>query len=252
LTGNYKPKIPGDDTGAWERLHLIPFKSYVPPQNRKKHLREQILKQEHEGILAWCVKGCLYLQNAGSLTKPGCVNDEVDIYRNEMDTVGQWLDECCEVVIGGRTPSSQLYNSYKAFCESIDATWMSQTAFGKDLENRGFTKYRVGQERGREGLLLTKNSEEVTGLTSMTGFLRKPHESNTIEKLLEKPVIPDIQSQQPVTVERDGLMTGLCNPSHDPNYPDQPCWICELDDWQLDENMNYICPNGHPWCKVRQ
>jgi len=158
ITGNYKPIIPGDDSGAWERIHLIPFKSYVPPEKRVKRLREDVLSKEYSGILLWCINGYIELQEIGDLKKPKCVMDEVKIYQNDMDSIGQWLDECCNVNPKFKCSTDNLYNSYKEYCTRNELNYKSKTAFGTDLGNRGFQKYREGNDRGRIGVDLKGES----------------------------------------------------------------------------------------------
>ena len=51
--------------------------------------------EELPGILAWAVRGCLAWQEADSLREPAAVVEATQGYRDEMDTLAQFLEECC-------------------------------------------------------------------------------------------------------------------------------------------------------------
>ena len=53
-------------------------------------------KGELPGILAWAVRGCrLWLEEGGMLHPPGDVVKATESYREEMDRLVPFLDDCC-------------------------------------------------------------------------------------------------------------------------------------------------------------
>src|SRR5262249_7628395 len=89
LVTNPKPTVTGTDNGIWRRIRLIPFTARFPDGDLRTdpHLPEK-LASEVEGILAWCVRGCLEWQQIG-LKAPQRVLAATEEYRADEDVVGQ-------------------------------------------------------------------------------------------------------------------------------------------------------------------
>ena len=64
--------------------------------NERDHGLLMKLKAEMPGILNWAIRGCLDWQQGG-LKPPAIVTDAVRAYREESDTLGRFISECCEV-----------------------------------------------------------------------------------------------------------------------------------------------------------
>ncbi|MDR3453019.1 MAG: phage/plasmid primase, P4 family [Rhodoferax sp.] len=134
IAGNHKPMIRGRDNGIWRRIRLIPFEVTIPPQQRDKHLQEK-LRTELPGILNWAIKGCLDWQNAG-LTEPTVVTNAVTSYREEMDVIGQWMQDCCTVAANLECKSGNAYQSYKIWAEQNGYKPMAAGTFSRDFAYR--------------------------------------------------------------------------------------------------------------------
>lgn len=59
-----------------------------------------------------------------------------------MDVIAEFLLECCEVDIPDEIASSELYKTYKHWCEDNGERGVSQTKFSLMLEERDFVKER--------------------------------------------------------------------------------------------------------------
>src|SRR5690606_9649428 len=102
LVTNPKPHMPADDNALWERVLLIPFEqrflSNPNPAAANEHQADSKLKeklqQESSGILAWLVRGFLAWQSSG-LNAPDTVKAATETYREEEDTIGLFLADCC-------------------------------------------------------------------------------------------------------------------------------------------------------------
>jgi P4 family phage/plasmid primase-like protien len=137
LATNHKPVIRGTDYAIWRRIKTIPFTVKIPEDKKDPRLLDK-LKADLPGILRWAVEGCLAWQENG-LRDPSDVTEAGHVYQQEMDIIGQFLDECCSIQparFGVRTQSSVLY---QAVCK-YSGEPMTQTAFSERLSERGFTK----------------------------------------------------------------------------------------------------------------
>lgn len=136
LATNHKPAVRGTDRGIWRRIRLIPFAVQIPEAERDQHLGEK-LAAELPGILAWAVAGCQLWQRQG-LGVPVVVQQATEAYRAEMDVLGAFLSECCELASGYSCGATELYLTYKQWSDSSGHRYDSQTAFGRKLSDRGF------------------------------------------------------------------------------------------------------------------
>jgi putative DNA primase/helicase len=133
LAVNDKPIIRGTDLAMWERIRLIPFEVFLKPEERDKHLGEK-LRAELPGILTWAVKGCLEWQRYDGLKEPDDVKQATAAYRKEMDTLGQFLDECCTRSAQVRVKASTLYKAYQEWCADNGYQADSMMEIGYRLE----------------------------------------------------------------------------------------------------------------------
>lgn len=155
IAGNHQPVIKGDDDGIWRRVHLIPFQHTIPEKERDKQLGTK-LAAELPGILNWAIEGCLAWQTQG-LDAPACISEATKRYRKEMDLLGAWIDQECDVTPGRRTSSRQLYENYRNWCESGGIKPMSMMMFVRKLPTRGFRHDHTRTGNVIVGLTLRKH-----------------------------------------------------------------------------------------------
>ena len=139
---NHKPLIKGADYAIWRRIRLVPFTVTIPEEERDKSLPEK-LKDEAAGILAWAVQGCLAWQRQG-LGVPEEVKAATDDYREEMDVLGEFLKDRCQVSPDAKVSSKDLFEAYSAWCEANGQEPVGQRAFISALKEKGFKRGRVG------------------------------------------------------------------------------------------------------------
>jgi putative DNA primase/helicase len=160
VTTNHKPIVRGTDEGIWRRLSLWPF--VVKILKADKHFREKKLMPELPGIFNRVLDGLRDYQNVG-LAPPKCVQDATNEYRNDMDFVGRWIDECCTRDFIAVVPSATLYADYVEWAEAEVGFAMSGAAFGRSLSDRGFAKVKLNKrQRGFRGLRLVSPSNPFT------------------------------------------------------------------------------------------
>lgn len=151
---NHKPIVKGSDNGIWRRLMLLPFTRNfeADPTIVKDPKREEKLGAELPGILTWIVRGALLYASQG-LRATGSVKDARDAYREQMDLLAEWLDECCEVGDAYFTENSELWASWYEFAKNRGLlTYVkNSTSLGRRLDSR-FAAYKLRGKRGRKGL----------------------------------------------------------------------------------------------------
>jgi putative DNA primase/helicase len=170
LIANDKPKIRGEDSAMWERIKLVPFQQFIPVKERDKDIGEK-LKEEAEGILAWMVKGCLEWLKHGDLLEPDIVTAETKIYRDEMDILGDFLDDCCIVDKKGKVAVSDLHKAYEKWCEQNEEELLTKRTFHDELTSRQFfTKRGIGGKKIWHGLSLNSDASDVSTPVSVNSL----------------------------------------------------------------------------------
>lgn len=142
LATNHKPIIRGTDDGIWRRMIVIPFNVQIPEHKVDKDLKYK-LQREASGILNWAVNGCLKWQREG-LKTPESIQESVEIYREEMDVIEAFIDECLVKDKDKSLQASQVYRLYKQWATENTQYLMSSTKFGKEFGGK-FKKRRLSQ-----------------------------------------------------------------------------------------------------------
>jgi putative DNA primase/helicase len=167
LAVNHKPNIRGTDRGIWRRVKLVPFARNFE-DNEDKTLAAKLCG-ELPGILNWLLAGLKDWRKQG-IAEPAAVKDATKEYKEEMDTLGQWIEETCEVHADRSqsspvsTGATDLHRAYRAWAEDRGERYpLSLNSFARRLGERGFAKTR--KERGvvYHGLTLTETRRSIRG-----------------------------------------------------------------------------------------
>jgi P4 family phage/plasmid primase-like protien len=165
MAANHKPEVRGTDLGIWRRIRLIPFTETIAPTDQDKQLPEK-LRSELAGILAWAVEGCIEWQREG-LQAPAEVRKATGAYRSEMDVIGAFLADECEIGNGYKTSFKAVYERYSEWCAEGGERPETGRKFNARLKERGrFEGRRSGPGGSNEwhGLrLLKKQTPEFAG-----------------------------------------------------------------------------------------
>jgi putative DNA primase/helicase len=161
IRGNHKPQIRGTDDGIWRRVMLVPFTQTIPESERDPALTEK-LQAELPGILRWAVEGCIAWQRDG-LNPPESMRLALSEYRQEMDLLGAFIEECAVVSPDAYAPATPLYKAYQQWAEDNGHHAVTATRFGLAMAERGFAKEKVGTIRWR-GLGLRAESGQLDSL----------------------------------------------------------------------------------------
>lgn len=137
---NHRPIVKGDDHAIWRRLLPVPFTRNFDHDLTltKDPDRAAKLAAEARGVLTWCVRGAMAYQKAG-LQPPGAVRKARDDYKNDMDLLAEWLDECCEVGPNHVETNARLWASWEAFAKARGELRFiaSAKSLGRRLQSKG-------------------------------------------------------------------------------------------------------------------
>lgn len=148
LVGNVKPTFAGVDAAMRRRLHLVSF-DHTPPVPDRELLEK--LKGEAPGILAWMIEGCVAWQKEG-LNPPLSILKATTEYLDDQDTLGRWLSDECNLGEKLSASSTELYASYKRWCEECREIELKLRQFVMRLKDRGFVPFQDPTAAGRRGL----------------------------------------------------------------------------------------------------
>ena len=140
---------------------MIPFSVVIPPEERDPLLQEKLFA-EREGILGWMIDGCK-AWHSERLGKPDRLHEAVRAYRSEMDVLGAFLEECTVVDVGSEVKASVLYDYYTKWAKRSGEFAMSQTRFGRTMDERGegSVKRRDGRWHADRRLVEEENCDHV-------------------------------------------------------------------------------------------
>ena len=138
MATNHRPIIRGTDKGIWRRIRLIPFEREFTEEEVDLDLTSKLLA-ESDGILQWMLKGLEMWQKErlGMCEKILMANKE---YRQEMDVVSTFIEECVNNSLGKEVKAAELYQHYKNYCSQNGFFVLTSTKFGRELDNKGYIK----------------------------------------------------------------------------------------------------------------
>lgn len=156
LATNSKPIIRGTDTAIWSRIKLVPFS--VSFEGKEDKTLKATLLGELPGILKWCLDGCLAWQRDG-LKPPEAVTTATQVYRDEMNVLAHFLEDCTVRVKNKEVSTTDLYKRFKRWAEETGEYSMNQNRFSRKLEEYGFDSYEVRRAKHWLGLALLDEKE---------------------------------------------------------------------------------------------
>lgn len=161
IRGNSKPDVTDNSAGMWKRIQLIPFEVQIAGVKQDKELREKIVRRELSGVLQWAVEGCLEWQNKG-LAPPENITSAVSKYREDMDTIGQYIEDRIEYLPKKdvSTQASVIYQDYKKWAEDSGYEVASPHKFGREMSDRGHIRVRISSYRRYKHILLKERENE--------------------------------------------------------------------------------------------
>ena len=77
-----------------------------------------------------------------------------------MDTVSEFLSECCDLAPNYRATPTELYEAYKIRCELNGEKYLCLKEFGKSLNDKGFSTNRSNGKNWRNGIRLLNQNHD--------------------------------------------------------------------------------------------
>ncbi len=151
---NHRPQFNGDDDAVLDRIHLVPFREVIPLAERDRTLMEVIRTTELSGILNWALEGALTLQrNNLRLAIPECVQSATAEYGAEMNPLGRFIEEKCELKAEATEAAHVLFSYYQDWCKEHNCVPGTATEFGNKMSLR-FEKKRTNTGIQYQGIRL--------------------------------------------------------------------------------------------------
>ena len=119
ISTNHMASVRGTDLGIWRRLVIIPWDNTVPLEKVDTELPRK-LSDEAPGIVRWLVQGALaYIDLGSKLVLPKRVTEVVETFREDQDTMWNWLNNPEYVEAygpdAGESRSTAVYESVKNY-----------------------------------------------------------------------------------------------------------------------------------------
>ena len=177
LATNHKPTIRGTDPAIWDRIALVPYTVRFRLPDEPEDARPvadptlaEKLAAEREGILAWIVRGAVEWYRDG-LGTPDAVRRATSAYRDDMDTLGDFLDERCVIDPQATVVAATLWETWKTWCAASGEREGSQKALSLRLSERDFQpgKGTKGVRIWRGVRVLGPDESPATGGGSVAG-----------------------------------------------------------------------------------
>ena len=172
LSTNHKPRIVGRDDAIWDRIRLVPFNVRIPDHERRP--MDELLAEfraELPGVLGWALKGCMEWQQNGLGTPLEVVQATAE-YEQEMDTLGDFIEERCIRIPKAMVTSNEFYQAYRAWAQSAGEYVLSQKAFSLRMVERGsregFVKRHTAHGQMWTGIGLKVDADINTPVEDLT------------------------------------------------------------------------------------
>jgi len=160
LETNHKPIIESQDNSIWRRVDRVDFTQKFSYENGKRDdLLRDTLRLELEGILQWLINGAIEWYLTG-LSTPQVILDLNKSYKDELDEIGGFLDQCIESDLNSKMSKKDIYTLYKFWCNAIEDSPISKIAFGKRLEENGYQHKKSNGIEFRTGLKINSKLQE--------------------------------------------------------------------------------------------
>jgi putative DNA primase/helicase len=157
LMSNHEPMIADSTNSIWGRIKKIPFNHFFGPDERNPNLRQQLVTEHGEAVLAWLIHGVMEWCEFG-LSEPVIVKDATEEYRKSQDVLREFLAEKCNIEPNATVLGHDLYRCYQNWCSVAgEKRELGKITFGKLLREKGLTTFSgTGNAQFWKGIELTE------------------------------------------------------------------------------------------------
>lgn len=158
VAGNYQPRLSGGDPAMVRRVIQVPFNAEFKGEKCDHDLPKKLLAEASQ-ILGWLIDGSTQWY-ANGLQAPKVISNASHEYMAEMDDLGVWLEERCDISPEYIEKFSNLYADFKAWKKFRGEPIWSQKVFGKQLKTKGFSTKKSNGLTNYEGIELSPMREK--------------------------------------------------------------------------------------------
>lgn len=90
---NELPREVEQTNAFFRRFSIIPFNVTIPPERQDIHLARKIIDAELSGVFNWVLRGLNRLLTNNALTQSDIIDEQVNTYRKESDSVQMFLED---------------------------------------------------------------------------------------------------------------------------------------------------------------
>lgn len=160
LCTNHLPKVGANDKGTWRRLILIPFEAKLEGNPCVKNYTEYLVNEAGGAILKWIIEGAQKVIAADfSIPVPHVVAEAVEIYKENNDWLGRFLEDCCDQDPSYVVKVGDLYAEYQSYSFHQGEYTRNRTDFAQALSLAGFPRSRTGKARFVKGIKVKISSQ---------------------------------------------------------------------------------------------
>ncbi len=143
IFGNHKPVINGSDEGIKRRIKILPFTVKIPDE-KQRPMRELLddFRGELSGILNWALEGYMKYREKG-FPEVNIMKEAESEYFAEMDVIGQFIDECCEINKHANVQANELWKKYFGWCDARGEHAVNGRRFNSRMRERDY-EVKVG------------------------------------------------------------------------------------------------------------
>ena len=136
VCANHRPIIKGNDEGIWRRIPVLPFEVRIPDKKKDRQLKTKLM-QELSGIFNWMLVG-LDAQLANGVAVPDSMWQKTREYKQEMDILGLFFEECCKRKDGYWVGQKILYQAYLRWNKELTQRPVNYRMFNRLMRERNF------------------------------------------------------------------------------------------------------------------
>lgn len=137
---NFRPAPAADDSGMWRRLKPVHWGNAVPEEKQDPDMAEN-LGGELEGIAQRILAGWRDFREHGLQVPESCLRD-VKEWRDEVDMLGQFLEDYTEPAPDSEVRSNALFLKWSSWCDDHGEHPGSNKEFTMAMKLKGFKTKR--------------------------------------------------------------------------------------------------------------
>ena len=158
FSANELPKTSDRSRGWYSRMRFVPFPNQFEQDPRYAGKLKRVFNSEagRTALLHWAVEGYQRLHKNGLFTESESMQQEVQKYKAENDSVVAFVDTfCAKLDVTGDAPlytqslhGTTLFNLYEEWCEEYGTKPTARSQFTKRMANLGFSCVRMKFKTG--------------------------------------------------------------------------------------------------------